>query len=119
MHVVVANEMDKRKDSVLLFSLGGVGHGGGAGGEARETNRIGAGGVGVGTAGGAADTRVVEAGQTAIGQGGGMAQRDWIQRPGSEPDIERLLIAELVVRHRAYVNEFLRPKTIQQQKFVM
>ena len=95
--VVVANEMDKRKDRVMLVSLGGVGHGGGAGLGARESSRAalpgagvgafgegggGGGGGATGAAGGAAGSRVEEAGQTGIGTDNGMAQRDWIQRPG-------------------------------------
>jgi hypothetical protein len=106
--VVVANEMDKRKDRVMLVSLGGIGHGGGAG-VVRENihTMAGAGvlgGAGAGTGAGAGagspprHSRVEEAGQTGIGPDNGMAQRDWIQRPGDEPDIERLLVAELTVR---------------------
>jgi|AntAceMinimDraft_1070359.scaffolds.fasta_scaffold53706_1 hypothetical protein len=147
MHVVVANEMDKRKDEVVLISLGEAGHGGsnssaaptggldgglnglgpngGPKGGALAFGEEGGGGytrreqsAGAGTGVGGAD-RVEEAGQTGLGPNNGVALRDWIRRPAEEPDIERLLIAELVARHRAYVVEFMRPKTTPPRTFAM
>lgn len=70
LHVVVANEMDKRKDRVMLVSLGGIGHGGGAGA-----------GAGAGSQP-QHSPRVEEAGQVGISNDNGLAQKDWIQRPG-------------------------------------
>lgn len=120
MHVVVANEMAARKERVMLVSLGGAGHGGGAGSASRADARGRGPWLGDSLAGVAGPQPApMEAGQTGIAAEQGMAQRDWIQRPAEEPDIERLLVAELVVRHGDYLREFMRPKTIQQQKFVM